>query len=152
MRSTAAPAFSLTSRFVLNVGYLDDLNVYRFHAKELIGGVAYRWSRDTSYVALPSIDRARTLTLWLSDGGRPQTASPARVTVFLNDRLLGSADVTHGFNPYAFPIVADVWPAGLTTDDAATIKLVSTTWNPRRALGVGDDRDLGVMVHRVEVK
>ncbi len=138
--------------FALDVGYLDDLNVYRFHAKELSDGIAFRWSRDTSYVALPHVEKARTLTLWLSDGGRPGNAAPARVTVYVNGRLLGTVHVAHGFNPYTLPIVPDVWPASVTTDDAATIKLVSTTWNPGRALGVADDRELGVMVHRVEVK
>jgi 4-amino-4-deoxy-L-arabinose transferase-like glycosyltransferase len=138
--------------FAIDVGYLDDLNVYRFHAKEIQDGIPYRWSRDASYVALPSVETARTLTLWLNDGGRPSTAAPARVTVYLNDRLIGSADVTRGFNPYTFPIVPDVWPTSMTTDDAATLKLVSTTWSPRRALGTSDDRELGVMVHRVEVK
>lgn len=141
-----------TTPFTLDVGYLDDLNVYRFNAKELNDGVPFRWSRDTSYVALPHVEQARTLTLWLNDGGRPATATPARVTVYLNQRLLGSVDVARGFNAYTFQIVPDVWAASVTTEDAVTLKLVSTTWNPRRALGVADDRELGVMVHRVEIR
>jgi hypothetical protein len=138
--------------FALDVGHLDDLNVYRFHAKEQMDGVTFRWSRDASYVALPRLDRARTLTLWLNDGGRPAKAPRASVTVYLDARLLGTVEVRPGFNPYTFAIVPEVWPASVTADDAATVKLVSTTWNPRQALGVADDRDLGVMVHRVEVK
>jgi hypothetical protein len=138
--------------FALDVGHLDDLNVYRFHAKEQMDGVAFRWSRDASYVAMPRLDQARTLTLWLNDGGRPAKAPRASVTVYLDARLLGTVEVGPGFNPYTFAIVPEVWPASVTADDAATVKLVSTTWNPRQALGVADDRDLGVMVHRVEVR
>ncbi len=139
--------------FALDVGHLDDLNVYRFHAKEKLGdGTMFRWSRDASYIALPSLDRARALTLWLSDGGRPSSAPVARVTVLLNGRALGTVEVGRGFNPYTFPVVPDVWPATIGADDASTVKIASTTWNPRQAMGVADDRDLGVMVHRIEVK
>ncbi len=140
--------------FELEVGHLDDLNVYRFHAKEKdpASGESYRWSRDASYIALPRLDAARTLTLWMSNGGRPGTVPPARVSVYLNSRLLGTVDVGLGFHAYGFSLVPDVWPAATAPDDAATVKIQTTTWNPSRALGGHDDRDLGVMVGRVEIK
>jgi hypothetical protein len=32
------------------------------------------------------------------------------------------------------------------------VRLVTQTWNPRETMGAADDRDLGVMVDRVEVR
>jgi hypothetical protein len=36
-------------------------------------------------------------------------------------------------------------------DDPAQLRLVSTVWNPKRILGGTDDRDLGVMIDKVEI-
>jgi hypothetical protein len=49
--------------------------------------------------------------------------------------------------PYSF-LITDPALIGDTT----TIRLVTDTWNPRAAIGVDDDRDLGVIVDRVEVR
>ena len=49
--------------------------------------------------------------------------------------------------PYSFAITA-----GALTGDTTTIRLVTDTWNPRETMGVADDRDLGVIVDRLEVR
>ena len=36
--------------------------------------------------------------------------------------------------------------------DPVRLKIATPVWNPSRALGTGDDRDLGVMVDRVAVR
>ncbi len=138
--------------FVLDVGTLDDLNVVRFHAKERSDGLNFRWTRDASYIALPRMDRARTLTLWMDAGGRPAKAAAAHVTIYWNDALLGETAVTAGLNAYQFAIVAPAARPASLPEEGATVKIVSNTWKPRQLLGVEDDRDLGVRVHRVEVR
>jgi hypothetical protein len=138
--------------FVLDVGDRDDLNVLRFNAKEASEGRTVRWTGPQSFVAIPGLTGAeREVVLVMHDGGRPANADPARVTVFLDDVLLGSTDVRPGFQPYRFVIPADLAARLATLDEPAQLRLVSTTWNPQTLLGGPDDRTLGVMLDRVEV-
>jgi hypothetical protein len=147
------PPTAQASTFALDIGQMDDVNVYRFHSKEAGEGRSYRWSRPRSTIVVPRDDAARSLTLWMSNGGRPEKAGPARVSVYLDDVLLGTVVVAPGFNPYSFAVAAGaVLPAGSTTDDAMLVRIENTTWKPRLLLGTPDDRDLGVMVSRIEVR
>ena len=50
------------------------------------------------------------------------------------------------------PIPAEVAAAAASSPDAVTVRLRTATWNPRALVGGADDRDLGVMVDRVEVR
>jgi hypothetical protein len=139
--------------FSLDVGALDDVSVLRFHAKQVQDQVTYRWSRDISYVALPGLGPGvSSVRLSLSNGGRPVTVGPAQVTISLDDRPLGQAIVTGGFHTYSFAIPPDLAAAIAAKDDPARLKIECPTWNPRAALGIPDDRDLGVMVDRVDVE
>ena len=139
--------------FDLDVGRNDDLHVLRFHAKEQTEGHTFRWTRATSYLSVTVIHpSSREVTLWMSDGGRPDSAAPAEVTVYLQDHLLGSAMVRGGFVPYRFAIPADVASVAAAAGDPIELKLVTRTWKPRAVLGTPDDRDLGVMLDRVAVK
>jgi hypothetical protein len=139
--------------FSLDVGALDDVSVLRFHAKQRQDQVTYRWSRDISYVALPGLGPAvSSVRLSLSNGGRPVTVEPAKVTISLDDRPLGQAVVTEGFHTYSFAIPPDLAAAIAAKDDPARLKIACNPWNPRAALSIPDDRDLGVMVDRVDVE
>ena len=140
--------------FSLDVGTMDDLHVVDFHAKERSSSdVTFRWSREESHVAiLNTMPTARTLTLWMNDGGRPDNVIPTRVAVYLDDVLLGDVRVTTGFQPYAFAIPTDLAEAMAARPDATELTLLTDTWNPLEVLGVADDRDLGVMVDRVEIQ
>jgi len=139
--------------FSLDVGFQDDLNVVRFHAKETSDGRTVRWTGPQSFVAITGLTgRERTLSLVMHDGGRPAGAMPARVTVYFNDALVGTVDVTSGFRTYDLPLPPDAVARAATMSAPAQLRLVSTTWNPRALLGGNDDRDLGVMVDRVEVR
>ncbi|MGE5361956.1 MAG: hypothetical protein ACM3NQ_23315 [Bacteroidales bacterium] len=149
------PSTSTASTFALEIGQLDDLNVVRFYAKEKgPDGLAFRWSRRTSYIAAPPLQKAaHEITLWLSDGGRPATAPKAEVVVLFNDRQLGIVRPTTEFRPYSFAVPADaVVPASAQPDDAAVVRLMTNTWTPSKVLGTTDDRELGVMVRRVEIR
>jgi len=138
--------------FTLNVGTRDDLNVVRFHAKERNGDHSFRWTRPVSYVSVLGIDAdTASLSIMMENGGRPPGLPPATVQVLLNDRALGQVTVGTARQAYSFAIPPDLAATAAKTDDAALLKLVSSTWNPRAVLGANDDRDLGVMVDRIEV-
>ena len=151
--SPAEAAASAGGR-VLDVGVNDDVNVLRFHAKERHqNGTTFRWSRDVSYVSLPGLQPAdRTLVLVLNDGHRPPGVAPATVVVSMNDRPLGRLDVGREFRPYTLAIPGDLAAAAAAAETPPRLKLVTNTWRPQAVLGVNDDRDLGVMVDRVEVR
>jgi len=137
----------------LDIGAADDLNIWRFHAKERMETTSFRWSRDASYIALPNLPSSvRSVTLWMGDGGRLPGLPPARVTLYLDDQLLGEVTVVGGFQPHRFAIPSELASRVGAKDDPAVLRLVCNTWNPQKALGVADSRDVGVMVDRVEVQ
>ena len=139
--------------FDLDVGRGDDLHVLRFHAKEESEGHTFRWTRAVSYLSVTVIrPGSREVTLWMSDGGRPRSAPPAEVTVYLQDHRLGSATVRGGFSPYRFPIPPELAGAAAAAGDPIELRVVTRTWKPRAVLGTPDDRDLGVMLDRVAVQ
>lgn len=137
----------------LAIGGLDDLNVVRFHAREKQPdtGLSYRWTHTQSFILLSGIEpTARTLTLWMSNGGRPGAAPPATVTVDLDDAPLGIATPIDGVQPYAFEIPASV--AERARQDPIRLRLRVPTWKPAEFVGGNDTRDLGVIVTRVTVR
>jgi hypothetical protein len=139
--------------FTLDVGYQDDLNVVRFFAKEQTEGRTVRWTRAQSFVAVTGITGAeRRVMLVMHDGGRPKSAPPARVEVFFGGVSIGAVDVLPGFRTYTLPLPAAAVEDAARADDPAQIRLVSSVWNPRQLLNLPDDRDLGVMLDRIEVR
>jgi hypothetical protein len=147
------PPATKVQGFALDVGRMDDLHVVRFHAKEQMGDVTFRWTRDVSYVSVFGIGpETRRLTLWMNDGRRPSSVSPAMVTIFVDDRELGRVLVLPDFHPYSFEIPADLAATAASRSDPSVVKITVNTWSPRSALGTPDDRQLGVMVDRVEVQ
>jgi hypothetical protein len=148
------PGPAVADGFALDVGAADDLYVRHFHAKEQRqGGFTFRWTRDTSFVSIIGTrPEQQRLTLWMKDGGRPMAAEPARVEVFLNDRALGTVTVGPELTPYPLTIPADLASSMARTEEAAQLRLVTNTWNPAQLIRVRDERDLGVMLDRIEVK
>jgi hypothetical protein len=139
--------------FTLDVGSADDLYVRQFHAKERHpDGSTFRWTRDVSYASILGVaPHQLTLTLWLDSGGRPAQAGPPRIEVFLNDQRLGAATVDRSA-PYRFDIPAALAAAMAASEEAAQLRIVSSTWNPARTLGGSDSRDIGVMMERIEIR
>ncbi len=136
----------------VDVGAADDLHVLRFHAKEQDRRGTYRWSRDVSYLMLSGIDGdATALVLWMDSGGRPKAAPPADVEISIGETVIGRVRVEGGGGTYTLPIPPDLAERAARAADPLTVRLRTTTWNPRELLGVSDDRELGVMVDRVEV-
>lgn len=139
--------------FDLDVGVRDDLNVVRFHAKEQADGRTMRWTQRQSFVTIPALPGgSRELVLVMSAGGRPESVEPADVTVYLDDELLGTVKVEDGFQPYALAIPPHLAAEAAARDEPARVRLLTPVWNPHQVLGSPDDRDLGVMVDRVQVR
>lgn len=145
------PGSPTPSSVDLDIGGADDLHVVRFHSKELTEGRWIRWTRRVSYVSLqPVPEGMRRLTVWMGDGGRPETVARAQVSLELGGRPLGEVTVDTAFRPYTFEVPADA-AASLSSEDGARLTIRSTLWNPHAALGTGDDRELGVMVDRIRI-
>lgn len=137
----------------VDIGDRDDLQVVRFFAKEQTEGRTIRWTQSRSDITLPGLSPAvRDVVLTMSDGGRPAGAPPAEVEVQLNGVSLGRQRLTPGFADYRFPIPAAASAALAQALEPATLRVVSTVWSPRALLGVADDRQLGVMLDRIEVR
>jgi hypothetical protein len=138
--------------FDLDVGTRDDLNVLRFYAKEETEGRTFRWSQDVSYIVVPAFDAAvRTITLWMSDGGRPASAGNAEVSIAIGDQQIGAVDVDTGFRSYTVEIPSEIVTA-VAGRGPVRIRLRTSVWKPEEVLGTNDDRELGVMVDRVAVQ
>ncbi len=93
----------------------------------------------------------RELVLRMS-GGRPRQAAPAHVTVFLADREIGRADPDGQFRDYTFAIPEALARALAAKPGVVEARIESTTWTPRDVLGGTDDRALGVMIDRAEIR
>jgi hypothetical protein len=140
-------------RFDLDVGTRDDLHVVRFHAKEQSGEMAYRWTGRLSFVTVTVLDAsARAVTLWMSNGGRPVSAPPADVEVSLHNQVLGTVRVADGVRAYSLPIPPELAARAAGSGDPVELRLRTSTWNPMRIIGTPDDRELGVIVDRVQVR
>jgi hypothetical protein len=143
-----------TGTFSLDVGSWDDLNAVRFYAKERgRDGVPFRWTRNQSYLALPGIaESTQRITLWLANGGRPPQLGPCTVEVLLDDVPIGQLTVGATIEPHTMTIPPSLVQRLAAADEPGRLMIRTRTWNPRKALGVPDDRDLGVMVTRVEMR
>jgi hypothetical protein len=139
--------------FDLDVGTRDDLHVVRFHAKEQSGEATYRWTGRLSFVTVTVLDAsARGVTLWMGNGGRPLSVPPADVEVSLHNQVLGAVRVADGIRPYTLPIPPALAARAAGTGDPVELRLRTSTWNPMRVIGTPDDRELGVIVDRVQVR
>ena len=141
--------------FRTDVGEADDLQLVQFHGKERTsdGKVTYRWTQDVSYFSVPHVEaRNREIVLRLSSGGRPSRLTPARVTVYLDNHELGTAEPVDAFEDYSFPIPPELAKQMEARRAASELRLNSSLWIPRNAVGGIDTRALGVMVDRAEMR
>ena len=87
-----------------------------------------------------------------ANGNRPAAAGTARVTVSIGDVVLGTADVGGDIREHAFGIPPGIAARGAASEDPTRVKIAVSTWVPRTAIGAPDDRELGVMLWRAEVR
>ena len=138
---------------LLDIGDGDGLNVVRFHAAERDARGTYRWTRALSSLTLIGVPiDARQLVLWMDNGGRPASAQPPQVEAFIGDLSLGRVVVGPGMRPCSLPNSARCRQRRghepRCDDGPAALPHVE----PGAVLGVNDDRELGVMVDRVEIR
>ena len=140
--------------FSIDVGGADDLQLVRFHAKERTGGeeITFRWTRDHSFFSVPVVKKTDRELVLRMNGGRPRKAPPARVTVFLAETEIGIATPDEQFRDYTFAIPPALADELSGKSGAIEVRVESTTWTPRDVLGGGDDRMLGVMIDRAEIR
>jgi len=140
--------------FVLDIGWMDDLQVVRFYAKEKLSeDLTFRWSSKQSSVSIVNAPAdSHQVTVWASDGGRPASEEPAYIAVSINDVKLGHALVTTGFLPYTFVIPPNVAEDLGKSTTQIPLLIEGNTWNPSKTLSTTDDRELGVMIDRVEIR
>ena len=139
----------------IDIGADDELYARQFYAQETVTGreVTFRWSQGDSSVLLPAVDdQTRAVTLWLNVGGRPPNAAAARVDVYVNQHLLGTAVPTNSFEPFTFELPPGVVTEIEASEEAPVLRLDTPTWNPQATLGSNDTRDLGVMVDRITLE
>jgi hypothetical protein len=146
------PAAGASPVLDVDVGGYDDLWVLRMFARQDQDGVSYRWVKNQSYVTFLGIPAtARAIVMRAGDGGRPASAGPAEVQVFLDDRAVGRVTVRGGFADYRVALPPAAAEAAARSG-SAVVKLVCTTWVPKDVLGVRDDRQLGVMLDRLRIE
>jgi hypothetical protein len=146
-------AASAAAAFTLDIGYQDDLHVVRFHAKEVSDGRTIRWTGAQSFVAVPGLSgQERTVSIVMHDGGRPAAAGAAIVDVSFDGTPLGTITVASGFQTYTLALPADAARAAAARDAPARLVFRSRVWVPQRLIGGSDDRELGVMVDKVEIR
>ncbi len=141
--------------FGIDVGGADDLHLVRFHGKERSDGqkMTFRWTRDRSFFSAPNVKpENRALILRMSNGGRPRGVAPARVTVFLGEREIGTAEPDGQFRDHAFAISPELARELSEARTAPEVRIESTTWTPRDVMGGDVDRQLGVMIDRAEIR
>jgi hypothetical protein len=122
-----------------------------FHDREVsrIPGTPPRmWSAVSNAVVRVAVprDRACEVSLTLrSAGTQPDYPSQARVNV--SGRELPAA-FEHG----VWNVLCEAPPRLEATEDVLTIRLEAATWRPAEAWGSRDQRTLGVMLERLEVR
>ena len=141
--------------FELDVGGDDDVQVLGMHPRTLNErGVTYRWTTAASVVWVAgTLPEARELTLRMSNGGRPEAAGVANVRVSLADQPLGTITVPDDrFRSYTLAIPPALAEAIAADPAAAELRIETVPWVPLHVLGIPDQRELGVMLERVEVR
>ncbi len=136
--------------FALDVGRFDyGYLISGFYSRENSGGGCYRWTGKTAEVQLPWASGGKDLVLSLTVGSpRPEGVEPAKVTLYLNGRLLDRFDLGDEFQTYTVLIPPDfmIGHQGKT----ALLRLETNPWIPADA-GLQDVRELGVVLDHLEL-
>jgi hypothetical protein len=136
--------------FSLDVGRFDyGYLMSGFYAREGGPGGWYRWTEKTAEMLVPWLPEGNSLVLSLAVGSpRPTGVEPAKVSLYLNEHLLDRFELDDEFKTQTIVVPPDL------IDDPqakmARLRLETTTWIPAEA-GLGDVRELGVVLDRIEL-
>jgi hypothetical protein len=142
-----------TAPHALDLGGPDDLYLVDFHPKERLGKgeLTFRWTQERSYLLMGIPAGGRELVLTLSNG-RPKSVAPGHVSVIVEGHDLGRIEPTSDMRSYTFPIPAGVASELAKRTGPSEIQIQSSVWIPREAVGGSDNRALGVMIDRAEIR
>jgi len=148
------PLAALPAESHVDVGDRDELAVTRFHTRERNGERRFRWTTTHSIVRLRLPATTPTqIVVWMGNGGRPATVPAARVAVFCSHAFLGFAEVdADEARPYRFALTPEALALAARDEGFVEVHLNVPTWNPGKAIGSSDTRNVGVMVTRVELR
>ena len=144
-----------TEGLALDVGTMDDLHVVRFHAKERDRRGTFRWTRAQSYLSLAGVDDARReLVIWMDNGGPAAAGGAGQHRGLLRRRRRWARSSSAGRpEPTSSTFRRRSPRGGRGHVGAVTVRLISSTFGTlERSRASDDDRELGVMVDRVEVR
>ncbi len=131
---------------LVDVGGTDDVQVSGFYDKEGGGDLTYRWTGPCASVYLPGARGGASLVIRTSTGRRP-ASRPAQVVASLNGVRLGVFASGPAWEEHVLAL-PDPLPPG-----PRVLRLDVPAWRPVHTdPGAGDERDLGVMVDRLEIR
>ena len=131
---------------LVDVGGTDDVQVSGFYDKEGGGDLTYRWTGPCASVYLPGVRPGAALSLRTSTGRRPATR-PAVVTASLDGAPLGQFTSGPEWSESVLRL-PDPLPPG-----PRVLRLDVPAWRPVHTDPTSaDERDLGVMVDRLEIR
>lgn len=121
---------------------LDQHGLYDLY--KLPGLTGSRWTDGRVSLTVPVTGRPLEVILRMANG-RPASAPVPKVSVYLDDTLLGTVKVEGAFQAYSLPVEV------VETGDTINLRLEMETWNPQKAGYNPDTRDLGVLLDWVKI-
>jgi lysophospholipase L1-like esterase len=134
----------LASPFFLNLGGgSDERYVRNFYSPEQGQGLAYRWTKDSSYILVPDLGHIPVRIEIGADGARPEGEFPPKVALIANGERVADFVITNGISVYQ----SDYLPASLLFPGDLLLEIKSETFVPS-----ADSRNLGILVNTVTVR
>jgi len=144
--------------FSLDVGRFDyGYLMSGFYARESSGGGWYRWTGKTAEILVPWAPEGKSLVFSLTVGSpRPVGVEPAKVSLYLNGRLLDRFELGNEFKTHTIIVSPDSIPVLSSAEVAdpqaksALLRLETNPWIPAEA-ELEDVRELGIVLDRIEL-
>lgn len=119
-----------------------------FHGPEIhLGETPVRWTGQTAIIRLPLFPppgKKTVLNIRVADTGPAREGAAAGAIVRIGDRRIAQILLKKGINTVRLELPSDLEEGGI-----AELIIYSSPWQPRRLLGTGDERELGIMLDRV---
>ena len=137
---------------LIDVGTADDklfIESGFYHREKHLHRTPVRWTRQTAVLRIPLSPGEKTgpvISFHIIDTGTPRDKIGS-IAVEFNGEELGNLILRPGDNTYQLKLSGPIMNQGI-----ATMTFRSSTWQPKRDLGVKDSRELGVMLDWVKVE
>ena len=137
---------------LIDVGTADDELFIKngfYHREKHLHRTPVRWTGQTAVLRIPLSPGEKTqpvISFHIIDTGTPRDKIGS-ATVAFNSEEIGNLILRPGDNIYQLQLSSPIINQGI-----AIMTFSSSTWQPRRDLGVKDSRELGVMLDWVKVE